>query len=148
MTRPAHSFRGWGHSGVSPYLIARPGVTAKIAIESAMNEVSSASPSRPRPLPPQSSHQGIPVDESLRLQRSGRPRRAAAATIGVPHQATSSPPPRSIAGGRKSNVIRTDRPKRRRPLREHLSVELRMSRFPRGPSTDDGRRHRRRDDFI
>ena len=92
--------------------------------------------------------QGVPVDEFLRRQRLGRPRRTAAATIGVPHQPTSSPPPRSIAGGRKSNVIRTDRPKRRRPLREHLSVELRMSRFPRGPSTDDGRRHRRRDDFI
>ena len=42
MTRPDHSFRGWGHSGVSPYPIALPGVTAETAIESAMYEVSSA----------------------------------------------------------------------------------------------------------
>ncbi|EJK70093.1 hypothetical protein THAOC_08577, partial [Thalassiosira oceanica] len=55
-------------------------------------------PSRRRPLPPQSSRQGIPVDESLRLQGSGRPRRAATATIDVPHPATSSHLPWSIAG--------------------------------------------------
>ena len=39
MTRPAHSFQRLGQS---PCLIARPGVTAKIAIEPAMYEVSSA----------------------------------------------------------------------------------------------------------
>ncbi|EJK71717.1 hypothetical protein THAOC_06817 [Thalassiosira oceanica] len=105
MTRPAHSLRGWGHSGVSPYLIARPGVTAETAIGSTMYEVSSAIPEPPPALPPpQSSRQGIPVDESMRLQGSGRPRRAAA-TIGVPHLATSSHLPWSTAGGVRSASV-------------------------------------------